>query len=261
MSDNQNISSQANTDTTVQVSVPVELQIKNPNITRQFSRRQAMQWVMAAMAVISVDRVAENASGNAADAKSALDAAGTAGGDVAAAGYGVDPKLAEAHQPGAFWPLTMNDAQKKTSIALCDAIIPEDDLGPAASDVGVPEMLDEWISAPYPNQVADRPIILDGLAWIDVESRKRFNVVFTDLKVDQKNAICDDICFTKTAKPEFRKAAVFFTKFRTLSASAYYSTPAGWKAVGYVGNIPLPKFEGPPKAVLDKLGVTQTVVD
>jgi hypothetical protein len=43
-------------------------------------------------------------------------------------------------------------------------------------------------------------------------------------------------------------------------AGAYYATPAGWKAIGYVGNTPLTSFDGPPAEVLEKLGVTQTVV-
>ena len=49
-------------------------------------------------------------------------------------------------------------------------------------------------------------------------------------------------------------------KFRALAASAYYGTEAGWKAIGYVGNVPLASFDGPPKEVLEKLGVEQTVI-
>ena len=41
--------------------------------------------------------------------------------------------------------------------------------------------------------------------------------------------------------------------------AAAYATPAGWEAIGYVGNVALPKFDGPPAEVLAKLGVTQTV--
>ena len=42
---------------------------------------------------------------------------------------------------------------------------------------------------------------------------------------------------------------------------AYYGTPKGWKAIGYVGNMPLPALDGPPQEVLDKLGLEQTVKD
>jgi hypothetical protein len=40
---------------------------------------------------------------------------------------------------------------------------------------------------------------------------------------------------------------------------AYYAKPEGGKAIGYVGNVPTPTFDGPPKEVLDILGVEETV--
>src|SRR5205085_1135295 len=127
---------------------------------------------------------------------------------------------------------------------LADTILPKDQYGPAASEVGVVDMIDEWISAPYPNQQADRPVILDGLAWLDAESAKRFGgKAFADLPAEQKCAICDDVCYAGAAKPEFKKAAHFFSQFRSLCAGAYYATPAGWKAIGYVGNVALPSFD------------------
>lgn len=143
---------------------------------------------------------------------------------------------------------------------LADVILPKDHLGPAASEVGVPAMLDDWVSAPYPAMQADRTVILPGLAWLDDESAKRYAKRFDELQSPQQQAICDDICFTPKAKPEFHKAAEFFSRFRSLCASAYYATPPGWEAIGYVGNVPSSKFDGPPPAVLEKLGVTQTVI-
>jgi hypothetical protein len=120
--------------------------------------------------------------------------------------------------------------------------------------------VDEWVSAPYPEQQNDRPVVLQGLDWLDAESRKRFgDKGFDALSDEQKRAICDDIHFTQAAKPEFRKAAEFFNRFRSICAGAYYATPAGWKAIGYVGNEAHPSFDGPPPEVLQRLGVTQTV--
>ena len=52
---------------------------------------------------------------------------------------------------------------------------------------------------------------------------------------------------------------MFFARFRGLAAGAYFATPPGWKAIGYVGNIPLASFAGPPPEVLARLGVEQTV--
>jgi hypothetical protein len=174
-------------------------------------------------------------------------------------GYGMDADLRKNYVPGDVWPLTLTEAQKKAAKALADTIIPEDKLGPAASDVGVVEMIDEWISSPYPQTQGDKPIVIEGLAWIDAESQKRFKKNFADVEDEQRSAICDDICWPKGAKPEFKTAAHFFSRFRSLCAGAYYATPEGWKAIGYVGNVQLPVFNGPPKEVLAKLGVEQTV--
>ena len=82
---------------------------------------------------------------------------------------------------------------------------------------------------------------------------------FAALSDAQKKSICDDIAFVPDAKPQFKTAAEFFSRFRAICASAYYATPAGWEAIGYVGNVALHSFDGPPEEVLRKLGVTQTV--
>ncbi len=40
--------------------------------------------------------------------------------------------------------------------------------------VGVPDFIDEWVSAPYEAQQKDGKVIRAGLAWIDDEAKKRF---------------------------------------------------------------------------------------
>ncbi|MDB6138051.1 MAG: gluconate 2-dehydrogenase subunit 3 family protein [Verrucomicrobiaceae bacterium] len=174
-------------------------------------------------------------------------------------GYGTDPDLMKIYKPGDFWPLTFTPEQRQTVTALADVILPEDHLGPAASTLRVPDYIDEWISAPYPIQQKDRTALLPGLQWLEDESKKRFQATFATLSEAQKHAICDDICGAGVVKPEFKKGAAFVTKFRTLAASAYYGTDAGWKALGYVGNVSLASFDGPPPEVLAQLGVEQTV--
>jgi hypothetical protein len=139
--------------------------------------------------------------------------------------------------------------------ALCDVIIPADGKSPAASAVGVVDFLDEWISAPYPDQVGDREIVLPGLAWLEEESVKRFSRAFAGLDDAQKAAICDDICHTAKAQPEFRPAARFFATFRDLTAGGFYTTPPGRQDLGYVGNMPLATFDGPPPEVLRQAGL------
>jgi hypothetical protein len=172
-----------------------------------------------------------------------------------AEGYGTDPDLVRDYQPGALWPLTFTEAQRRTAAALCDVIIPEDAKSPAASSLGVHDFIDEWISAPYPLHRADRDTILDGLAWLDEESKRRFHGGFSAIDLRQKRAICDEICReTKPAGSE--KRLHFFRKFRDLTAGGFYTTREGMVDIGYVGNIPLLSFDGPPRKVLARLGLS-----
>jgi hypothetical protein len=143
--------------------------------------------------------------------------------------------------------------QLGTVTALCDVIIPRDGKSPSASAVGVPDFLDEWVSAPYPEQQADRKQLLEGLVWLKSESKKRFEKEFAELSETEKQQICDDICHVPTAKHEFKSAAQFFTKFRNLTAGGFYTTLEGMKDIQYIGNVPLPAFEGPPPEVLAHL--------
>ena len=78
-----------------------------------------------------------------------------------------------------------------------------------------------------------------------------------DLK--QQPSICDLLCKQDHTDATLKQAAAFFRTFTSLSMGTYYSTPEGWKAIGYTGNIPSATFAGPPQEVLDKLGLEQTV--
>ena len=170
-------------------------------------------------------------------------------------GYGTDPDLTKLYRPGDAWPLTLSQAQRRTAAALCNVIIPDDGRSPNAESVGVVDFIDEWVSAPYPRQTADRPIVLEGLAWMDAEALLRFEKYFAELDQSQQQAICDDICYEPNAKPKFARAAAFFTRYRDLTVGGFYSTPTGSRDIGYIGNVPLPKFDGPPPELLRKLGL------
>jgi len=199
---------------------------------RRITLRESIKWVLAASATASL-----------------LTSHGF-GASAFAHGYGQDPKLLETYKPGDLWPLTLNKGQRRTAAALCDTIIPADEKSPSASQLGVPDFIDEWISAPYPKQQEDRKVILDGLAWLDSESKKRFKKLFADLSDEQRRQICDDICFEPKAKPALTRAARFFARFRDLTSGGFYTTPEGMKDIQYLGNVALTKFEGPPPEVL-----------
>jgi Gluconate 2-dehydrogenase subunit 3 len=171
-------------------------------------------------------------------------------GAAGARGIGTDPDLLKKVIP---WDRVLTPEEVKIVTVLGDLIIPADENGPAASAVGVPDFINEWVSAPYDAQQKDGKVIREGLAWIDAEAKKRFGKGFADADTKQQTALLDDIVAEGTAA---RKAAHgFFTNFRDKVAGGYYSTPEGWKAIGYVGNVPIPEFPGPPPEVLKHLGL------
>lgn len=172
-----------------------------------------------------------------------------------AKGYGPDPNLMRDYRPGDLWPLTFTQEHKQTATALCDLLIPADERSPSASQVGVVDFIDEWISAPYRGQREDRDIVLSGLAWLNEESAQRFAHRFAELSATQQRSICDDICFVPKARAELVPAARFFARFRDLTAGGFYTTPEGRKDLGYVGNVAMTSFEGPPIEVLRKAGL------
>ncbi|MSU36322.1 MAG: gluconate 2-dehydrogenase subunit 3 family protein [Pedosphaera sp.] len=204
----------------------------------KLDRREAIRMVFAAAATISV-----------------LNQQSFGATPLPAQPYGTDALLRKDYKPGDFWPLTLSDEQKVTTRALADLILPEDDTSVAASKVGVVDFIDEWISAPYELQQTDRKRVLDGLRWLEAESRKRFLKTFADLNRTDQSSIADDICNLGSARSEFKIPAEFFAAFRNLTAGGYYATQKGWKDIGYVGNVVLFQFPGPPRTVLEKLGL------
>jgi hypothetical protein len=216
-------------------------------------RRTTIKWVLAASAAWpQLTRSAAAAqAGNTPPAP-----AGTAPAPVPGSkGYGTDPNLIEPHHPGEFWPLTLTAPQRRLASMLADLIIPADDHSPSATSVGVVDFIDEWISAPYPGHERDRAIVLEGFRWLDAEAGRRFGKGFADLDATQQSAICDDICDAQRAPPARQDAARFFAVFRDVTAGGFYSSPAGRKDVGYIGNLPLKEFPGPPPELLSKLNL------
>ena len=200
-------------------------------------RRTVLQWFAAAAA-----------SG------AAIPSAGLGASAPGAKGYGSDPDLMKIYQPGEVWPLTLSGEQKKIATALADTILPEDDFGPAASTVRVPDYIDEWVSAPYPRQERDRKVVIPGLEKFEAAAREKYGSGFAELTVDQRNEFCEWI-----VSGEGKPHAGFFHAFTMIAAGAYFSTQEGWKAIGYEGNIASGIFAGPPQEVLDQVGVEQTV--
>jgi len=170
-------------------------------------------------------------------------------------GYGTDPDLLKVYSPGSIWPLTLGEAQRRIATALCDLIVPADADGPGAVAVGVVDFINEWVSAPYPQQAADRKLVLAGFEWLDAQAEQRFSRSFNEASVSQRSAICDDIRYVPKARAGFEQAAEFFARYRDLTIGGFCTSPQGRQYLGYVGNVPLATFDGPPPEVLKLVGV------
>ena len=217
----------------------MEMDEKNSANSRQrMDRRTALKWVSAAAVSFPLS------------GEESFAAAAPAG-----VGYGPDPDLTKAYQPGELWPLTFSESQRSLVIVLSDIIIPADDTSPSASQLGVPDFVDEWISSPYEEQKGDRLRILKGLDWLEEEAKRSGADHFVSLSEEAQLTICQDLAIAaKKDRREFPGS--FFYTLRNLVAGGYYTTPEGMRDIGYRGNVAMMEWDGPPKEVLDQLGLS-----
>jgi len=174
-------------------------------------------------------------------------------------GYGADPKLTRPQPPP--WPRILSKAELQTAALVCDFILPASSDAPSASSLGVPDFIDEWISAPYPDQLRDRPVILDGLRWLETEALRRYQTDLFNAPPGERSALLTGLT-TKPSDPALAAPHTFFRTFRSLTIGAYYTTKPGFRDVGYHGNVALASYPGPSDAVkahldseLKKLGL------
>jgi len=147
--------------------------------------------------------------------------------------------------------LEQTPVRKRNLVELVNKIIPKDQNGPSAGELGVPDFLDEWVSAPFPEQQKDLLLFQKGLDQVENFSLTKYNKTFSEITSNQKNDILDKI--SKKDK-EAKHIYKFFKRLRRLIGFGYYTdVDYGWKAVGYVGNEPQSSYDGPPKKVLNQV--------
>jgi gluconate 2-dehydrogenase subunit 3-like protein len=141
-----------------------------------------------------------------------------------------------------------------TVTLLADLVIPADQRSGSASDAGVPAYID--FSLREVEDEAMRLAMRGGLAWLDAESGRRFGRTFVNAAPAQRIAILDDIAWPARAVPALANGAAFFSDFRDLVATAFWSSRVGVRDLQYQGNASLPEWVGCPDAALRKLGVS-----
>ena len=139
-----------------------------------------------------------------------------------------------------------------TVSVLVDLIIPKDERSGSATDAGVPEFMDLMMIDQPRRQVAMR----GGLALIDRLSTDRAGKRFVSATDRERRALLDEIAYTSNTDPGLSHAVAFFSSFRDLTASGFWSTKMGVADLQYQGNTFVDDWNGCPDAALKKLGVS-----
>jgi gluconate 2-dehydrogenase gamma chain len=139
---------------------------------------------------------------------------------------------------------------------LADLVLPADERSGSASEAGVPEFLDFILSTDSTTDT-QRLSIRGGLGWMDAESRRRYDRGFLEATHMERTAILDDIAWPARAPREMSHGVAFFSRFRDMVASGFWSSEMGVRDLRYMGNVPHFAWDGCPPAVLQKLGVSE----
>lgn len=167
------------------------------------------------------------------------------------AGEVLQAQAQRAASPVPISPTFFTAHEYETVQVLADYVIPADDRSGSATDAGVPAFIDFIVNDLPELQVP----MLGGLAWLDAESRRRAGKPFTEATDADRRALLDDIAWPDAAPPRLEHGVAFFTLFRNLVASGFWSSEMGVKDLQYLGNTFVHEWNGAPQEVLDHLGL------
>jgi gluconate 2-dehydrogenase gamma chain len=151
----------------------------------------------------------------------------------------------------AFAPKFFTAHEYETVRVLTDLIIPADERSGSATAAGVPEFMDFTLVDQPGRQVAMR----GGLAWLDVESQRRYDATFVAATAAQRLELLGDLATYGELKPGLTHGQAFFRAFRDLTATGFWTSKMGVTDLGYMGNTVVPKWDGCPPEQLKKLGL------
>lgn len=152
----------------------------------------------------------------------------------------------------AFKPKFFTAHEYATVRVLVDLIIPKDDRSGSATDAGVPEFMDFMMVDQPGRQTAMR----GGLAWIDRACLDRHDKPFLACTAAEQTALLDEIAWPQRGARELSHGINFFSSFRDLTASGFWTTKMGIDDLQYMGNVAVAEWKGCPEEVVRKLGLT-----
>jgi len=179
---------------------------------------------------------------------------------LAAVGLGA-PEIARAAEHAnaalqqgapAYKPVFFTKAEWPMVQSLSELVIPRDARSGGAIEAGVPEFMDFIMNENKGSQAWMR----SGLKWLDGECTRRFRRSWVRCSAAQQREVLNDIAFPKKAAPTVKPGVEFFTRFRDLTSSGFWTSRMGIQDIGYMGNITLSEWVGCPEPQLTKLGVS-----
>jgi hypothetical protein len=170
----------------------------------------------------------------------------------------VHRQAAKAAKGKPYTPKFFTAQEWATVHVLADVVIPADARSGSATDALVPEFIDFILDDPLA-EVRDRERLQTrmrgGLAWLERECAKRSAKSFALASADERRAVLDDIAWPAKARPEMEAGAAFFTLFRDLVASGFWSSKMGADDLRFMGNTFVAEWNGCPPEVLAKAGI------
>jgi gluconate 2-dehydrogenase gamma chain len=151
----------------------------------------------------------------------------------------------EKASTGVYKAKALNPHEYQTLEKLADLIIPPDEKSPGAVASGACEFID-LLASQNPRLLG---IYTGGIAWVDQYMKRRYSADFVRAKPNQQTALLDLIAYRKNESQELGPGIEFFEWARRMVVDAYYTSPIGIKAIGYMGNTAVAKFEVPQEAI------------
>src|ERR1019366_2967058 len=138
----------------------------------------------------------------------------------------------------AYQRKVFDDHQWRSMRVLCDLIIPADEHSGSATAAGVPEFIDDWLDfrARKDGNQDLAAGVLGGLAWLDLESARLLQKDFAAAAPAEQKQILDRIAWPARAAAEDSRWAAFFTHFRDLTVSGFFSSKMGVADLPFLGN-------------------------
>jgi gluconate 2-dehydrogenase gamma chain len=140
---------------------------------------------------------------------------------------------------GIYTPKALTKHEFDTLKTLCEIVVP------GASKGGAAEFID-LLASQNPELAM---IYTGGVGWLDEEMRRQYHAEFLTASADQKTAMLDQIAYRKNRTTELAPGIIFFDWVRRMTVDAYYTSAAGIKEVGYIGNRARKEFSVPQEAI------------